>query len=73
MILSVVAVASAGIVQLGGHGYAGEEHGHETIAYAPVAAVAPAHIGQYGGHEDEHVDYHVRNNSHIISIQHLSS
>ena len=56
VILSVVAVATAGIISLSGHGYAGEEHGHETIAYAPVAAVAP--VSHYGGHEDEHVDYH---------------
>ncbi|KAF9405912.1 hypothetical protein HW555_013538 [Spodoptera exigua] len=49
VILGVLALASAGIVQLG-HGYAGEAYGHEAVAYAPVA--------HYGGHEDTHVDYH---------------
>lgn len=47
MILSVVAVAAAGLVQLGGYG-------HEAVEYAPVAQYA-----HYGGHEEQHVDYHV--------------
>ncbi|XP_022121610.2 cuticle protein 19 [Pieris rapae] len=50
VILSVVAVAAAGVVHLG-HGYAGEGYGHEAVAYAPVA-----HVG-YDAH-DQHVDYH---------------
>lgn len=49
VILSVVALAAAGVVQLGHYG--GEEYGHEAVAYAPVA--------HYGGHEEQHVDYHV--------------
>ncbi|KAL0892032.1 hypothetical protein ABMA27_015257 [Loxostege sticticalis] len=49
VILSVVALVSAGVFQLAG-GYAGEAYGHEAVAYAPVA--------HYGGHEDHHVDYH---------------
>ncbi|CAH3820853.1 unnamed protein product [Pieris brassicae] len=51
VILSVVAVAAAGVVHLG-HGYAGEGYGHESVAYAPVA---------HGGYEahDQHIDYHV--------------
>lgn len=57
VILSVVALASAGVVQLAGHGYGGEEYGHEAIAYAPVAVAPVAH---YAAHEDTHVDYHVR-------------
>ncbi|XP_049866490.1 cuticle protein 19-like [Pectinophora gossypiella] len=44
VILSVVAVAAAGVVQLAGYG-------HEAVAYA-------APIAHYGGHEDHHVDYH---------------
>ncbi|XP_072940713.1 cuticle protein 19-like isoform X2 [Epargyreus clarus] len=52
VVLSVVAVAAAGVVQLSGHGYAGEGYGHEAVAYAPVAQLA-----HYEGHE-QHVDYH---------------
>lgn len=51
MVLSLAALATAGVVQLAGHGY---DYGHEAVAYAPVA-----HLAQYGGHEDQHVDYHV--------------
>lgn len=60
-----MAVATAGVIQqlsghgYAGHGYAGEAYGHE-VAYAPVAHVAVAPIASYGGHEDAHVDYHVR-------------
>lgn len=62
MILSVVAMATAGVIQqLAGHGYAGETYGHE-VAYAPVAHVAVAPVASYGGHEDTHVDYHVSYN-----------
>ncbi|XP_048484907.1 cuticle protein 19-like [Plutella xylostella] len=47
VILSVVALASAGLVQLG-HGYEGYEH---ALQFAPAAhAHYPSH--------DEHVDYH---------------
>lgn len=52
--MSVVALASAGLVQLAGYG-------HEGFAYAPVAQV-----GHYGGHEDHHVDYHV---SYVLESQ----
>lgn len=62
VILSVVAVATAGVI----HGYAGESYGHEQVQYAPVAEHAPiAYAGHehapvaYAGHEDTHVDYHV--------------
>lgn len=51
VVLSVVALASAGVLSLG-HAYAGDGYGHEAVAYAPVAH-------GYGGHEDTHVDYHV--------------
>ncbi|CAK1553777.1 unnamed protein product [Leptosia nina] len=55
VILSVVAVAAAGVVHLS-HGYAGEGYGHEAVAYAPVAHLA------YEAH-DHHVDYHVSTSS----------
>nr|XP_026485944.1 cuticle protein 19-like [Vanessa tameamea] len=48
VVLSIVAVAAAGVL----HGYGGESYGHEAVAYAPVAQLA-----HYEGH-DEHVDYH---------------
>lgn len=50
VVLSVVAIAAAGVI----HGYGGESYGHEAVAYAPVAQ-----LSHYEGH-DEHVDYHVR-------------
>ncbi|XP_068630575.1 cuticle protein 7-like [Battus philenor] len=46
VVLSLVAIATAGVVQLG---YGGESYGHESSGYAPVA---------YEGHGDQHVDYH---------------
>ncbi|CAH2075409.1 unnamed protein product, partial [Iphiclides podalirius] len=49
--LSLVAIAAAGVVQLG-HGYGGDSYGHESAGYAPVAQLA------YEGHADQHVDYH---------------
>ncbi|KAM3962324.1 cuticle protein 19-like [Aphomia sociella] len=45
VVLSVVALVSAGVVQVGYGGYE-----QEAVAYAPVA--------QYGGYDDRHVDYH---------------
>ncbi|KOB77138.1 Cuticular protein RR-2 motif 91 [Operophtera brumata] len=51
VILSVVAVATAGVI----HGYGGESYDHEQLQYAPVEH-APV---SYQGHEDTHVDYHL--------------
>lgn len=62
MILSLAALASAGIIP--SHGYGGEEYAQEAVAYAPVAQ-----LSHYGGHEDQHVDYHVR----LISNFHTSN
>lgn len=53
VVLSLVALASAGVVQLS-HGYGGgEAYGHEAVAYAPVAQLAHYEA------QAEHVDYHV--------------
>ncbi|CAH2230501.1 cuticle protein 19-like [Pararge aegeria] len=52
VVLSLVALATAGVVQLS-HGYGGgEAYGHEAVAYAPVAQLAHYEA------QDEHVDYH---------------
>ncbi|XP_023954669.1 cuticle protein 7-like [Bicyclus anynana] len=52
VVLSLVALATAGVVQLS-HGYGGGEgYGHEAVAYAPVAQ-----LSHYEAQE-EHVDYH---------------
>ncbi|KAJ2939694.1 hypothetical protein O0L34_g14413 [Tuta absoluta] len=67
VILSVVAAAAAGLVQLGyGHEYAAAPvahyGGHEDhhvdyhLNYGHKYAAAP--VAHYGGHEDHHVDYH---------------
>ncbi|XP_031769387.1 cuticle protein 19-like [Galleria mellonella] len=48
VVLSLVALVSAGVVQVG---YGGYDQG--AVAYAPVAQVA-----QYGGYDDRNVDYH---------------